>query len=156
MKTLAEALEMALRKMRLRGGVAPTYEPELGQMMFGQPWKPHAVPPVWEAALVLLDDELERVMGNITQEPWDSPFGNTGNRFECPAFAVHAYSWGEDEQPWNFKWRDVEIGWYKGYRRGLSSNVPLTPDLAAAMLEECLEALRRMEEEHERKGRADG
>ena len=125
---------------------ADAFQPELGQMLYGQQWKPHPVPDIWTAAFLLLEDELGRVMGNTTQERWDSPFSNTGNRFECQAFAVHAYSWGDDEQPWNFRWRDIEVSWYKNMRRGASANMPLLPDMAAMMLEECLEALRRHEE----------
>lgn len=127
--------------------VTEAYTPELGQMVFGQPHKPNAVPAIWEAALAMVRDELGRVLWNIHQEEYDSPFGNTANRFECPAFAVEAYSWGDEEQPWNFKWGEVEIGWYKYFGRGMSANRPLTPDLAAEMLDACLAALRAYERE---------
>ena len=124
------------------------YEPELGQMVFGQPWKPHAVPEIWDAALEFLDQELMRVLNNI-QDRRPSPFRNTGESYECDAFHVQAYSWNEDEeQPWNFKWRDVEISWYKYLGRGMSANQELSPDRAQEMLVDCIQCLRKIEEEH--------
>lgn len=124
------------------------YEPELGQMLFGQPFKEYKVPKIWKAALVALYEELDRVMGNITQTNYSNPFENTGNSFSCDTFEVHAYSWVDDEQPYNFKWKDVEIGWYKYLGRGMSANQDLIPDLAAEMLTECLAACREYEKEH--------
>jgi hypothetical protein len=122
------------------------YEPELGQALFGQPHKAHAVPEIWDAALCFLRAGLDRVMWNRKQREYASPFGNTANRFECPAFTAEAYSWGNDEQPFNFKWGSVEISWYKYLGRGMSANVDLTPDMAAKMLDECLAAVRGLDE----------
>lgn len=127
-----------------------TFEPELGQMVFGQPYKQYAVPEIAEAAFMAIANELDRVMGNIHQRDYENPFNNTGNRFECPVFKVHAYSWSDDEQPWNFKWGDLEVSWYKWCGRGASSNMPITPDMASQFLEECLAAVRRFEEENDR------
>ena len=122
------------------------YEPELGQMAFGQPWKEYEVPEIWVAALSHLSDELGRAMWNRSQVEYHSPFGNTGERFDCPAFSAHAYSWSDDDQKWNFKWRDVEISWYKWLGRGMSANMQLTPDMAAEMLVECLHAVRALDD----------
>ena len=124
------------------------YTPELGQAVFGQPYQEFEVPDIWDAALCAIREELDRVMWNIHQRPYESPFSNTGSRFECPTFTVEAYSWDEDtEQPWNFKWGEVEISWYKYLGRGMSANKPLSPDLAATMLDECLKACRAYETE---------
>jgi|TARA_Y100000310_G_scaffold307831_1_gene350316 hypothetical protein len=126
------------------------YEPELGQMAFGVSWGKYEVPEIWSAALLKLREELDRVMWNKNQQDYDSPFDNTGNKFSCDVFQVQAYNWNdiEDEEghllsanTWNFKWRDIEISWYKYFTRGLSSNKELTVDLAGEMLKECLEAL---------------
>ena len=122
------------------------YEPELGQALFGQPHKKHQVPAIWDAALSFLREELDRVMWNREQREYASPFSNTANRFECPAFTVEAYSWGDDAQPFNFKWGGVEIGWYKYLGRGMSANVDLTADMAVSMLDECLAAVRALDE----------
>jgi hypothetical protein len=123
------------------------YEPELGQALFGQPHKEFAVSNLWEAALAAISDALARVMWNIDQKEYDSPFANTGSSFtDLPEFQVHAYSWDESvEQPFNFKWRDVEISWYKHAARGLSANQKLSSELASEMLDDCLSALSRFE-----------
>ncbi|MNU36368.1 hypothetical protein D3C71_249830 [compost metagenome] len=126
------------------------FVPELGQAVFGQPHQEHAVPDIMLAALTMVSDELSRVMWNIHQETYDTPFSNTGNEFKNDVFHAVAYSWGDDEQPYNFAWKDLRISWYKRLIRGCSSNIPVTPDLAAQCLEECLASILRMEEEHER------
>jgi len=128
------------------------YIPEIGQAVFGQPYKEYAVPIIWHAALSFLDEELRRVMWNIYQEEYDSPFVNTGASFNgCKEFLVNAYSWdSEEEQPFNFKWRDIEISWYKYLGRGMSSNIPLTAELASEMLEDCIRAVEEFELRHEK------
>lgn len=124
----------------------PDFQPELGQALFGQPYKHYEVPDIWEAALTLLSYRLERVMWNVTQKDYSSPMSNSGQRFDCPTFSAHAYSWNdEEEQPWNFRWRDVEISWYKYIGRGMSANKELSPDEASEMLMDCLKALEEIE-----------
>jgi len=118
------------------------FEPELGQMFFGQPSKKYALSEITEAALISISTELERVMWNIKQRAYESPFYNTGNVFECDTFKVHAYSWSDDEQPWNFLWKDIEISWYKCCGRGASSSKKITADMASEMLDDCLRAVR--------------
>jgi len=111
--------------------------------------KIESVPLIWEAALSYLDYELRRVMRNIHQKEYQSPFANTGQEFKCEVFEVQAYCWNEDiDQPFNFKWRDVEISWYKYLGRGMSANKELSPDLASKMLKECLEFLEKYENEN--------
>lgn len=125
------------------------YEPELGQAIFGRPFKKYRVSNIWEAALSCLRDRLDIAMWNIHQSEYSSPFNNSGSEFvDLPQFQAHAYSWDEDvSQPFNFKWRDVEISWYKHAGRGLSANRQLTPEDASRMLDECLEAVRVYEGE---------
>lgn len=110
------------------------YQPELGQAFFGQPWQKYGVPSRWEDALAVLSEKL-----NDPRE--GSPFGNTGRDFDCPTFSAHAYSWGDEEQPWNFRWRDIRISWYKYLGRGMSCNVDLSDVSPDEMLRECLAAL---------------
>lgn len=122
------------------------YTPELGQSIFGQAHKQYDVPVIWDAALSFLREELSCIMRNIHQTDYSNPFGNTGNEFSCPVFKIEAYSWDDAyEQPFNFKWEDVEISWYKYLGRGMSANKELSPDLAATMLAECLEACRQID-----------
>jgi len=124
---------------------AKPYQPELGQAMFGQPHQAFEVPEIMEAALASISSELDRVMWNIHQEPYDNPFSNSGNRFDCDEFKVHAYSWGDDDQAFNFAWKDLRISWYKYLGRGMSANQEITPQMASDCLVACLNAVRNYE-----------
>lgn len=121
------------------------FKPELGQMAFGQPYQQFAVPEIWEAALDAVNREIERVWFNTKQTNDSGPMTNSGARFDCDVFSAHAYDWGDEEQPWNFKWREVRISWYKWAGRGMSANMELTPEMAAEMLTECLAAVRALD-----------
>ena len=123
------------------------YEPELGQAIFGQHWKQYDCPEWIISFLDTISKELERVMWNINQETWDDPFANTGNRFKNEAFEVQAYDWGDDEQPYNFKYKDIEISWYKYLGRGTTINRTVKPKEGIEMLNVCLESLRKQEQD---------
>ena len=110
------------------------------------------------AILLTIKEDLDRVYWNVYQKDYeDTPFQNTGNieGFKTDVFEAHAYDWnwdyedGPSPQPVNFKWRDLEITWYKWYGRGIGTNRSVTHDELALMLEECLESLRKWEEENE-------
>lgn len=133
------------------------YEPEIGQMLFGQPHQRYECSALCEAALRSIQRELKRVLWNaMTAEEQDrldgpddvdTPFENSAQRFECDAFKACAYSWDDTTpQPWNFQWRDVEISWYKYLGRGMSCNQELAPAKIAEMLDDCLAALERYEQ----------
>ena len=52
--------------------------------------------PNWITALLgAIDYELTRIMWNINQKDFASPFGNTGNKFKNDTFEVIAYDWNE-------------------------------------------------------------
>ena len=122
------------------------YEPELGQAVFGQPYKQYEAPEWLIAFLEYINNELCRVMWNNNQEEYASPFANTGNSFKNDVFEVQAYSWNEDvEQPYNFKYGNIEISWYKHLDRGDSLNREITLDEGVQMLNECLASIRKME-----------
>lgn len=129
------------------------YIPELGQAMFGQPSQCYECPEWLESFLWSIDRELSRVMWNIEQEEYDSPFGNTGNKFKNDVFEVNAYDWDDNsEQKYNFKWKDLEISWYKYCGRGMSVNQKISLSKGEKMLNECLESLREMEREQNKEG----
>jgi hypothetical protein len=69
------------------------------------------------------------------------PFENSAARYECAVFQVHAYSWGNEDQPWNFKWRDITVRWYKYFGRGMSVNRKTTEAEARELLQECMAAM---------------
>ena len=118
---------------------APLYEPEIGQMLFGQPSKPYAPNERVIKAIQAIADAF-RNAGDFIDI--DTPFGNTGTKFLNSAFAVEAYSWDEDEeQPFNFKWRDFEVSWYKYFPRGLSMNRPIGDIELDVMEKECIHSL---------------
>jgi hypothetical protein len=106
----------------------------------------HPVGALLTAALNEIRDELDRVLWNRHQRDDGSPFLNTGARFECAVFQVHAYDWAAADdpdhlQPWNFRWKDVMVRWYKHFRRGASVNRALAPGEVEVLLEDCLATL---------------
>ena len=114
-----------------------------------------------DAILSAIENDLLRVMWNINQAEYDDldPFQNTGNveGFKTDNFEVHAYDWNWDyddnhpvtPQPINFQWRDFKLTWYKYMGRGMHWNRPISHSECAQMLEECLDSLRKYEQEHD-------
>jgi len=75
-----------------------------------------------------------------------SPFDNTSESYKNQIFEAISYDWHEDYesgiiQPYNFKWRDFEVKWYKYLGRGMECNRKISNDEIAIMLNECLESL---------------
>lgn len=122
------------------------YEPELGQIAFGQPFKEFQASELLIAALEAIREELARVYWNNNQKEIDDPFGNTGGKYKNKTFEVEAYSWNEKKrQPYNFKWKDFEVSWYKYLGRGTSCNREISPNEINDMLEDCLKSIRAEE-----------
>lgn len=97
-----------------------------------------------EATLRQIEFELCRVMWNNTQEEYASPFDNTGNRYKNDVFEVRAFDWSDEpEVEWNFKYKDIEISWYKHLGRGMDWNRPITLEELQEMLEDCLESIKK-------------
>jgi hypothetical protein len=106
------------------------FAPELGQAMFGQPAQQLAVEgTVLASVLEALTNSWDVARPN---EP--NPFSNSGHRFDGAHIQVHAYSWGDEEQPWNLLWRDLRISWYKHCGRSASVNRAVTDDEARELL----------------------
>ena len=102
--------------------------------------------PNWVIALLReLDRELRRVMWNMRQEEYDSPFGNTGNVFEGDVFKVRAYDW-DGKEDINFEWKDMKFRWYKYLGRGTEVNGEWKMEDYVEMFNECLEEILGMEE----------
>lgn len=123
---------------------ALSFQPELGQMLFGHAPQQYDGGNLLDAALTYLREELDRVLGNIYQGDPPSPFSNSGCRFDTEGLSIHAYDWGDESQPWNLKCGDIEVSWYKWAGRGQSVNKPLTPseiseflDAALAIIQSC-------------------
>lgn len=122
------------------------FVPELGQIAHGQTRHPYAVPDIMEAVFLLLAEDLERVRWNIHQQQFPSPFANHGSagNFDSDVFSVQAYSWNE-QQLWNFRCGDLKVSWYKQAGRGMSSNKPITPEMAAEVLDTCRKHLEEID-----------
>jgi hypothetical protein len=120
------------------------YQPEVGQMCYGQPWQRFDAPPMLEAALQWIKCSLDTVLWNRLQRQTRSPFDNSGATFDTEGLSIHAYSWDDDkEQPWNLKCGDVEVSWYKHSWRGVSVNRELSNDEIAEFLDRALSIVRK-------------
>ena len=115
-------------------------------------------PPEYITALLsYLEEELNRIMWNINQEEYNSPFRNSGNveGFKTDVFEVHAYDWGWDysdesgPQPVNFKCGDFEITWYKHLGRGMWANKKISEKEAVEIFNKCLMSLWEYEYEQD-------
>ena len=114
------------------------YEPELGQAVYGQPYKQLRCPEYVADAL----EAIRWVLIFLSDSAENDPFANSGVHFECDTFEVHAYDWDpESTQKYNFKWGSVEVSWYKWLGRGMSINRQVTWDLIREMLIECTTVL---------------
>jgi hypothetical protein len=110
------------------------HQPELGQALFGQPHQIYGCPAFIVHVLEVISNTWEQFHRD---EP--NPFSNSGYRYNGVKFSVHAYSWNEEEnQEWNFKWRDVRISWYKWCGRGTTMNRRIRQEEAHEMLIECM------------------
>lgn len=97
-----------------------------------------------------ISNVLSIKMWNKYQEEYDSPFDNTGNKYKNDVFEVEAYNWDDDyEQPYNFKYKDVEISWYKYCGRDTTINKEVSPDEAIKMFNDCLDSLQNIDDMEE-------
>ena len=114
------------------------YQPELGQLLLGQAAQQYEAPDYLIRAL----QDIGEAIAEKTGDHPANPMGNTGARCTTAVFRAEAYSWDDDyEQPFNFKWGDLEVSWYKYAGRGTSCNrVPSRAEVAR-MLVECLGSL---------------
>lgn len=117
---------------------------ELGNLMFNTNQNQQYDCPYYIIALLKeIDNQLLRIMWNKNQKEYESPFGNTGNKFFNKVFQVQAYEWNEDiEQQFNFKYKDIEISWYKYLGRDTTINKEITPEEAADMFNDCINSLK--------------
>lgn len=120
---------------------------ELGNIIFNTNKNQQYNCPRWIVALLNeLDDQLDRVMWNIHQERYPSPFENTANSFKNDVFEVQAYDWNDDvEQPYNFKCDDIEISWYKYLGRDTTINGEYEPQKIIDMFNKCLQSILDMD-----------
>ena len=102
-------------------------------------------PQVVEAALHTIDNEMRRLHWNARQKELESPFSNTGNSFQTDVFSVEAYNWNEADHWWNFKYKNLEAGWYKHLGRGFEYKMvngeELTLEFLEVMIADCCKSI---------------
>lgn len=55
------------------------------------------------------------------------------------------YNWGDDEQEYNFKYKDIEISWYKYFGRDMTINKNIAPGQATEMYNDILQEVRKID-----------
>jgi hypothetical protein len=114
-------------------------QPELGQMVFGNPWGEYECPAYVDALVRDLLREIGRVFWNVNQREWDKCEDPT-----IPGIEFRPYYWGSDEdeaaKP-NLKHGDVEVRWYKHPMRSSSLNVEPDPAVIIPWFESALAAI---------------
>ena len=118
------------------------YVPELGQAVFGQPFLDLEIQEYVETGLDVIRGSFVLYISEDFQK---DPFSNTGASYKNDVFEVQAYSWGDEEQPFNFRWKDFCVSWYKHFGRGTSQNREMSRDECKLMVRECV---RSMIDEH--------
>jgi hypothetical protein len=117
-----------------------SFEPELGQDIFGDEYQELDASDLVKTALVYLSEQFDasRIY---------NPFEISGYPFDANNIHIEAYKY-EGEQPYCFKWRDVEISWYKHLKRSMSMNRVVSPTEVHEMVIEVMDAILRFEPEY--------
>ena len=120
------------------------YEPELGQMFFGNQWGNYELPDYVVCLLQGIFDEISRIHWNIYQKGWGD-----SEELDFRGVKVRPYYWGDDgierEKP-NFEFENVKIYWYKYFGRGMSCNVEMNAEEWVDWFHRCLNAINSKEE----------
>lgn len=73
-----------------------------------------------------------------------NPFSNSGSKYKNDVFEVEAYSWDEEyEQPYNFKYKDIKISWYKYLGRDTTVNKEISYEECQEMENNCLKSIEK-------------
>lgn len=117
------------------------YEPELGQISFGNPWAKYDCPEFVEALLAHLLNEISRVFWNRYQKEW-----NERDNPCIEGIEFRSYYWGGDKKEAkkpNFKFKNIKIFWYKYPHRGISINKEMSEKKWREWFDNCMKAIRR-------------
>jgi len=110
------------------------YEPELGQSLFGQPTQEYEIRDSVILGLTLIGEYLYAKLKI-------NPTENAAARYSNNVFEMYAYDWSDEEQPYNFKWKDFEVSWYKYLGRGTSMNKEISEDEVSQMIQQCIDSI---------------
>lgn len=131
---------------------------ELGNIMFNpNTIQQYNCPNYIIALLREIDRQLDRIMWNIHQEEYPSPFDNTSNSFELGNFKIIAYNWNEEtEQDYNFIYKvdktksnldDIKISWYKYLGRDTTINQEIDSSVMIDIFDDIIDQLHKYEME---------
>ena len=90
-----------------------------------------------------LKSKMETALWNQRHEMTDTPFINSGLKYENDTFSVNAYIWDEDDNTPNFVYKDINVYWYKHYGRGLyvTAGHEISLEDLCSMNEDCIKAI---------------
>ena len=103
---------------------------ELGNIIFNENKNQEFVCPNWVIALLKdIKDRLSVAFWNQYQLDLPSPFDNSGNTYEGKTFTVSSHDWSSEyKRPYNFKYKNIEISWYKYLGRDTTINGDYSPE----------------------------
>ena len=111
------------------------YEPEVGQAIFGNTFQNMT-------ATDSVTQALATIGMYLLSKKQINPTENTAHRYENDTFEMFAYDWNEDnDQQYNFRWKDFEVSWYKYLGRGMSMNREISEKEITQMINECIKSI---------------
>jgi hypothetical protein len=94
----------------------------------------HHLPADWSACIAAIGLLIENIHGI-------NPCENNGSRFDSDVFSMHAFSWSDDDQSWNFKCGEIEVSWYKYHGRGEQCNDATIAASILDVMQKCVAAI---------------
>ena len=129
---------------------------ELGNIAFNNNANQQLNCPEYIVALLRdIDRQLKRIMWNIKQEEYESPFDNTANSFQLGNFEIQAFNWNDDvSQEYNFIYKvdktkanmpDLKISWYKYLGRDTTINQEIDENVMVSIYDDIIKQLLEFE-----------
>ena len=130
---------------------------ELGNIMFNTNTNQIYECPRYIIALLReIERQLDRIMWNINQKHYESPFANTANSFALGNFEISAYNWNDDiQQEYNFIYKvdktkanmpDLKISWYKYLGRDTTINQEIDSNVMIQIFDDIIAQLLKYED----------
>lgn len=97
---------------------------ELGNIIFNENKNQEFICPDWVVALLKdIKERLNTALWNKYQLEMPSPFDNSNSIYDGKCFEVKAHLWSsETKRLYNFKYKNIEISWYKYLGRDTTIN----------------------------------
>ena len=131
------------------------FEPELGQMVSSKAFGEYECPQFFITLLGAISDEIDRITSNKNGRGIN-PANNEASEYINGTFEMRSYYWGEcsrhetfdisceicqkEEAP-NFKYKDLEVRWYKYLGRGTSCNKIINAQEGVDIFTDCMKSL---------------